>query len=809
MDTLLKDIRYGVRSLLKQPSFTAIAVITLALGIGANTTIFSTVDALILRPFSFPNQNLLVVVWEQNLEIGNVRGAVAPGNFTDWREQNQVCDQLVAIDQRYFDISDGAHLERFPGYGVTQGFFDALGVKAVRGRTFLPEESEPGHDQVMVLKHSFWQAHFNGDPNIVGKTITLNQKVFTVVGVMPPDFNYPYNGGDLWTPLAFNQKEQSDRGNHYLRVMGLLKRGMTAARAQSDFRAIAKRAQQQFPETNIGRDAYVMTLTDDAVRGAREGVSLAMGAVVFVLLIACANVANLLLVRAASRQREIAVRLALGASRARVMREALTESVLLSLLGGIVGLLISVWAIAALAHGIPEGFSKFIPGWTHLGVNFGVLSFTFAVSLLAGALAGLAPIWHSTRTNLNEALKAGGRSDSGKGVRNRLRSALVVAEVALSLVLLIGAGLMIRSFVARMRADLGIRPENVLALEVSLPRDKYDDKNKSVGFYRQLLDRLEALPGVDKAGAANIVPLSGNGNNNGPFRIVGRAPFPKGQEPYVEFRVATPGYFNAIGTALRQGRLFTDHDDAMAARVVLINETFARKFFRGQQPIGQRLDFGAGGKETQEIIGVVADVKNDDLDEQADPSVYFPYAQNAWLTMNIVIHASQDPGRLASAVRSEVHALDPNLPIYNVKTVVQMIDERVSPKRLMTYIFAVFALIALVLATVGIYGVMSYAVTQRTQEIGIRMALGAQAVEVLKLVVRNGMKLAVIGVVIGLPGAFALTRLLANFLFRVTPTDAATFAAVSICLIVVALFACYVPARRATKIDPLAALRYE
>jgi len=406
-------------------------------------------------------------------------------------------------------------------------------------------------------------------------------------------------------------------------------------------------------------------------------------------------------------------------------------------------------------------------------------------------------------------LKAGGRSDSGKGVRNRLRSALVVAEVALSLVLLIGAGLMIRSFVARMRADLGIRPENVLALEVSLPRDKYDDKNKSVGFYRQLLDRLEALPGVDKAGAVNIVPLSGNGNNNGPFRIVGRAPFPKGQEPYVEFRVATPGYFNAIGTALRQGRLFTDHDDAMAARVVLINETFARKFFRGQQPIGQRLDFGASGKETQEIIGVVADVKNDDLDEQADPSVYFPYAQNAWLTMNIVIHASQDPGRLASAVRSEVHALDPNLPIYNVKTVVQMIDERVSPKRLMTYIFAVFALIALVLAAVGIYGVMSYAVTQRTQEIGIRMALGAQAVEVLKLVVRNGMKLAVIGVVIGLPGAFALTRLLANFLFRVTPTDAATFAAVSICLIVVALFACYVPARRATKIDPLAALRYE
>jgi putative ABC transport system permease protein len=808
MDSLIKDIRYVIRSLLKQRGFTAIAVITLALGIGANTTIFSTVDALILRPFSFPNQNRLVVVWEQNLEIGNVRGAVAPGNFTDWRQQNQVCEQLIAIDQRYFDISDGARLERFPGYGVTQGFFDALGVKAARGRTFLPEESEPGHDQVIVLKHSFWQAHFNGDPNIVGKTILLNQKVFTVVGVMPPDFNYPYNGGDLWAPLAFNKEEQSNRGNHYLRIMGLLKPGVTVPQAQADFRAIAKRAQQEFPATNSGRDAYVMTLTDDAVRGAREGVSIIMGAVVFVLLIACANVANLLLVRAVSRQRETAVRLALGAGRWRLMRQALTESVLLSLLGGALGLLISVWAIAGLAHGIPEGFSKFIPGWTHLGVNFAVLAFTFLASLLAGALAGLAPVWHSTRTNLNEALKAGGRSESGKG-GNRLRGALVVSEVALSLMLLIGAGLMVRSFVERMRADLGIRPENVLALEVSLPRDKYQDKNKSVEFYRQLLQRVESLPGVVKAGAVNIVPISGNGNNNGPFQIVGRPPFPKGQEPYVEFRVATPGYFGAIGTALRQGRMFTDKDDANATRVVLINEMFAGKFFPGQQPIGQRLDLGGGEKETPEIIGVVADVKNDDIDEQADASVYLPHAQNVWRTMNLVIHATHDPTGLAVAVRSEVHALDPNLPVYNVKTVTQMIDERVSPKRLMTYIFGVFALIALLLAAVGIYGVMSYAVTQRTQEIGIRMALGAQIVDVLKLVVRNGMKLAVIGVVIGLPGAFALTRLLANFLFRVTPTDAVTFAAVAICLIVVALFACYVPARRATKVDPLAALRYE
>ena len=797
----------GVRSLLKHPGMTAVVVVTLALGIGANTTIFSTVDALLLHPFSFPNQDRLVVVWEQNLAVGSVHGHVAPGNFTDWRDQNQVCDQLVAIDQDSFDISDGAHTERFAGYGVTQGFFAALGVKAARGRTFLPEDSEPGHEQVIVLKHSFWQQHFAGDPSIVGKAITLNRKVFTVVGVLPPDFNYPYNGGDLWAPLVFDQKERSDRGNHYLRVMGLLKPGATVAQAQAEFRTLARRAQEQFPETNSGHDAYVQTLTDDAVRGARAGVPIAMGAVVFVLLIACANVANLLLVRAASRQRETAVRLALGASRSRLIRQTLTESALLALSGGALGLLISVWAIEALARGIPEGFSKFIPGWSHLGINLTVLAFTFVVSVLAGTLAGLAPVWHATRTNLNEALKAGGRSEFGNRTRSRLRSALVISEVALSLVLLIGAGLMVRSFVEMQRADLGIRPENVLALEISLPQDAYKDKNGGRDFYQHLLQRVGALPGVVKAGAVNIVPMSSGGNST-TFQIVGRPPFTKGQAPYTDIRVATPGYFDAIGTTLHRGRPTTEQDDANATRVVLINETFARRFLPGQQSIGQRIDF-SGEKETREVIGVVADVKNDDLEEQADPTVYLPYSQSAWLKMNLVIRGSHDPTQLASAVRGEVHALDPTLPVYNVKTVPQMIYERASPKRLMTYILGVFALIALLLSAVGIYGVMSYSVTQRTPELGIRMALGAQALDVLKLVVRNGMMLALVGVAIGLAGAFALTRLLGNLLFHVTPTDALTFAAVSISLIVVALLACYIPARRATKVDPLVALRYE
>ena len=627
MESLLRDLKFSARSLSKHPGFAAVAVLTLALGIAANTTIYSTFDALIVHPFSFPNQPQLLVLWEQNLAVGTVRGLVAPGNFIGWREQNQTCAQLVAIDQESFDVSDGAHPERFPGYGVTQGFFDALGVKAARGRTFLPEESEPGREQVVVLKHSFWQQHFGSDPNIVGKTITLNRKVFTVIGVMAADFNYPYNGGEMWTPLVFEKDDLQNRGSHYLRVIGLLKPGVSLAQAQGDLRAVAARAQQQFPETNTGRSVAVVTLTDDAVRGARTGVPILMGAVVFVLLIACANVANLLLVRAASRQRETAVRLALGASRTRLIRQTLTESVLLALVGGALGLFISVWSIQALAHGIPEGFSKFIPGWSRLGVNLNVLAFTFVVSLVAGMLAGLASVWHSTRTNLNEALKAGGRSDSGRGGHNRLRSVLVVSEVALSLVLLIGAGLMVRSYAEMMRADLGIKAENVVAMETSLPSDEYKDKSKRLDFYQQLLSRVGALPGVVKVGGVDIVPFS-SGYNGFTFQIVGQTPFPKGQEPYSELRIATPGYFDAIGTSLRSGRLFNDHDDANSTPVILVNETLARRFMPRQQPIGQRIDLGGDEKEVREIVGVVADVKNDDLDEQPDPAVYVPHAQS-------------------------------------------------------------------------------------------------------------------------------------------------------------------------------------
>ena len=807
METLLTEIRYGVRSLLKHPGFTAIAVVTLALGISANTTIFSTVDALLLHPFSFPNQDRLVVVFEQNRATGLMRGSVSPGNFVEWRDQNQSYEQLVAIQQRAFDVSDGSTPERIPGYQVTGGFFQALGVKAALGRTLLSEDSEPGREQVAVLKHNFWQQQFAGDPEIVGKTVNLNRKQFTIVGVMPADFNYPYNTGEMWVPLLFTPEEKTDRGNHYLRVIGLLKPGVSVAQAQSDLSSIAQRAQQQFPETNSGRGVNTVTIVDDAVRGARSGVPIAMGAVVLVLLIACANVANLLLVRAASRKRETALRLALGASRSRVMIQALTESALLGLAGGALGLLISIWAIDALARGIPESFSRFIPGWSHLGINFTVLAFTFGVSMIAGLLAGLAPVWHSMRTNLNDALKAGGRGDSGAG-HNRLKSVLIVSEVALTLVLLVGAGLLVRSFIEIQRADLGIQPENVLALQVSLPRDTYQDESKRLAFYEQLLARVGASPGVIKAGAVNIVPFSSTESSSS-FQISGRPPFPNGEEPDAQVRVTTPEYFPAIGTSLRRGRLYTAEDDADSTRVVLINEQFARRFFQGQDPIGQRLNFGGGEKQTQQIIGVVANVTNDDLDNEIDPTAYSPYAQNPSFTMNLVIRGTHDSAQLAVAARSEVQALDPYLPVSNVKPLRQMIDERSSPKRLMAYLMGTFGVVALLLASVGIYGVMSYAVTQRTQEIGVRMALGAQALDVLKLVIRNGMTIALVGVAIGLGGAYALSRVLSNMLFKVSPTDLITFGAVSISLIVVALIACYLPARRATRVDPLVALRHE
>ena len=636
----------------KSPGFTLVAAITLALGIGANTTIFSAMNAVVFQPFSFQNQDRLVMLWERQSEMGYSRGSVAPGNFNDWREQGQTFDQIIAITQSYFDITEGDQPERYAGYKVSATFFDAFGVKPLLGRTFTPEEDQPGHDQVVVLKHSLWQNRFGADPDIVGKTISINSISFTCIGVMGPDFNFPFNGGEMWSPLVFDAKDLTNRNNHYLQVLGLLKPGVTIEQANEDINQIAHRAALAYPDSNSGKSVNIVSMTKDAVRGASMYSPVMLSAVGFVLLIACANVANLLLVRAATRQKEIAIRLAMGAGRLRLIRQLLTESLLLSLLGGAVGLLLSVWGVDAIARGIPDDFSKFIPGWQHVGIDKTAFVFTLVVSVLTGLIFGLAPAVQATKMNFNEALKEGGKGSAGKGSSNRARSILVVSEIALSLVLLIGAGLMIRSFVQLMRSDLGINPTGVLTMQISLSNEKYSPIEQRINFYQQLLERVSALPGVLKAGATSNLPLGGN--NHSTFLIsAGQTIFPQSKKPDVNYRSVSLDYFAAIGTRISKGRNFTEADRAGGLRVALVNEAFANRFFADQEPVGQQ--FKIDNNSPIEIIGVVANVMNNDLDNITEPDMYLPFAQDS-VAINVYSHTHQrrpESDRFSRAKRSE------------------------------------------------------------------------------------------------------------------------------------------------------------
>jgi putative ABC transport system permease protein len=808
LEDLLQDLRYGLRTLINKPGFTLIAVITLAAGIAANTTIFSVADALVLRPFRFPNQERLVMVWERSTAQGGFdHGSVAPGNFNDWYEQSQSFERLIAIDQRVFDLTWANRPEQFGGYSVSAGFFDALGVKAALGRTFLPGEDEPGRDQVVVLKHSLWERRFASDPNIVGKTLTLNSKTFTVIGVMPPDFNFPVNGGEMWSPLAFDDKTKLEHGDHNLRVMGLLKPGVSIAQANADLDSISPRAQRLFPETNAGRSAGASRMNEDFARGSKMFVIPLIGTVAFVLLIACANVANMLFSRAFGRQKEIAVRLALGASRWRLVRQLLTESLLIAIAGGVIGLLLSAWAVVLMRGAFPEDYAVLIPGSNHFGINRTVLLFTLMISMLTSVVFGLMPALQASRPSLNETLKEGAKGASSASSRQQLRGALVVAEVALSLVLLIGAGLMIQSFVAMLRDDMGFNPHSMLSFRIWLPEEKYSEAQRR-GFYDQLLKRLETLPGVIAAGATNLLPMSNYFISTG-VEIVGRPPFEKGKEPDADYRIVAPGYFDAIGMSLRRGRGFTAGDNEQSTRVVIINEAFARRFFPNQEPIGQRIAHSGRSDKPMEIIGVVGDVKDTDLDKVFRPGFYLPYAQEPGSGFGVVLRASAEPLALAGAARDEVMKLDPALPVNDLKTVERMIHERSSPKRFMTAMMSVFAAIALLLAGVGLYAVMAYAVSQRAHEIGIRLALGARSRDILRLITGQGMKLTLVGLTLGMAGAFALTRVLEPILYGVTATDPLTFIMISLSLTCVALLACWIPARRATKVDPMVALRYE
>ncbi len=777
---LLQDLRYGVRMLLKHPGFTCIAVLTLGLGIGATVTIFSTVDALVLRPFAFAQQDRLMMVWETDLASSINRSEVSPGNFTDWQTQNRSFERMIAMQQSWFDLTAGTQPERFTGYRVSADMFTALGVSAALGRTLLQEDGQPGREQVAVIHYDLWQRRFGADPNLIGRTIKLNNRDVTIVGVMPQDFNFPYHLGEIWTPLLLTPQERQDHGNHYLDVMGLLNPGVTPAQAESDLQAIAARLQQIYPETNTGRSLYVISLNQHFTRGVRAAVPALIGSVVFLLLIACVNVANLLLARAATRQKEIALRLALGAGRWRIIRQLLVESLLLALLGGGLGLLLSVWSIPALANGIPATFTKFIPGWQHLEMNSAALVYTLLIAVLTGLLFGLVPAWQATKLNLNETLKEGSSSSSGLGVRNRFRSSLVVAEIAMSLVLLIGAGLMIRSLITILNADFGFNPQNVLTLNVSLPREQYPEAAQRISFYERFLGRLAALPGVVKVGAISHLPMGGSSSSSN-FRIVGQPEAPAGRRPHVDLRAATPDYFEAVGTPLRRGRLFTDRDDAQAAKVVLVNEAFAARFFPAAEAMGQRLQLYGETEVPLEIIGVVGNIKNEDLDERDEPGIYLPHAQRAWGGMDLVIRTSGEPTQLAAAVRNELSTLDKTRAVFNIRPMQQVVNERIAPKRLLTWMLGIFALIALVLALAGIYAVMSFIVAQRTHEVGIRIALGAQSNNVLELILRQGMHLTLWGVLLGLIASITLTRLMKALLFGVSATDPLTFARIAGC----------------------------
>jgi putative ABC transport system permease protein len=802
MDTLLRDIRYGIRSLLKRPGFTAIALIALALGIGANTAIFSLVNAVLLRPLPFAEPDRLVWAWG-NIRGGGNRASVSPLDFLDYRAQNTTFEQFAASFSvpAPLNLTGSGEPERLSAAGVTGNYFQALGVQPMLGRTFLLENEKPGSDQVAVLSYALWQKRFGGDPEILNKTVTLDGRSCAVLGVMPQDFSFPQSA-ELWVPINFDiSPGMKQRKAHFLRPIGRLKAGVTLAQAQADTDAIARRLEEQFPDTNKSWNLRLVSLREQLVGNTRPTLFILFGAVGFVLLIACANVANLLLVRAAGRQKEIALRTALGAGRFRIVRQMITESVLLALAGGALGTLLAVWGVELLVK-LSEGS---IPPTAHVRIDGTVLGFTLLISVLTGVLFGLAPALRTMKLNLSESLKEGGRSGSEGGQRNRTRSVLVVLESAVAVVLLIGAGLLVRSLIQLQNVSPGFEAHNLLTMRVDLPREKYSTPDKSGDFFSQLESRLGGLPGVENVGLISELPLSGQPNDM-PYTVEGRPPVSIDQSFDDDFRRVNRQYFSAMKIPLLRGRNFTEQEVRETAKVVIISELLARQVFPTEEPLGKRLVM-AMGNQPYEIIGIVGDIHHRALESDPAAAMYMPTYSGPW--MNIVVRTKGDPASLAAAVRKEVRAIDPDQPVAAVKTMEEWVDTAVAGPRYRTALLALFALVALLLASTGIYGVMSYSVSQRTHEIGVRMALGARQLDVLKLVVRQGMTLVVVGVALGLAGAIALTRVMSTLLFGVSAKDPVTFVIVAALLTLVAFVACYLPARRATKVDPLVALRYE
>ena len=807
MDTWLKDFRYGLRMLLKKPGFTIVAIIALALGIGANTAIYSIVNALLINPLPFPKIERLVAIWEKIPGQGVDRNETAIANYFDWRTQNNSFENLALYTWWNANLSGVEPPERLQGYTVTANFLDTVGSKPILGRTFLPEEDQPGKDQVIIISNGLWKRRFAADPNIINQPITINGISRIVIGVMPDDYNYPM-GMEVLVPATYTPQQASNRGSHGSLTIGRLKDGVTFQQAQSDMDAIAARLEQQYPQSNTGRGVALFPLLTDTVRHYRAALMVISIAVGFVLLIACANVANLMLARASGRSKEISLRAALGATRWRIIRQLLSESVLLAALGGAFGVLLALWGTESLKAALPNNASQFIIGWRNIGINLNVLSFTLGLSVFVGIVFGLAPALQASKADLNESLKEGGSKSSASGQHSRLRSILVISEVALSLILLIGGGLAIKSFWGLLKVNPGFKPENVITMQISLPRARYDSEPKRLAFFETVTRRVEGLPGVESAGLVNYLPLGGSNSSNS-FIVEDLPAPPPGQEFEGRYRVCTPNYFQALGITLAQGRAFTDQDRQGTQPVAIINETMARQYWKGEA-LGKRFRFDGDLARNPwlTIVGVIKDVKHE-LYSPVTAEYYLPMAQDIWSTMIVVAHTKTEATNLAAGIRSEVATIDKDQPVYQVSTMEQVRSLSVLPYSFSGLLLCIFAAIALVLAAVGIYGVVSYAVTQRTHEIGIRMALGARQGDVLRMVIKQGMVPAIIGLSIGWLAAFAVAQLLGTVLVEVSSRDLSAFIGIPFLLTLVALLACYIPARRATKVDPMIALRYE
>src|SRR5262245_53169265 len=802
-----QDVRYGLRMLAKNLAFTAIAVVALALGIGANSAIFSVVDAVLLRPLPFKNPGQLVMLWENAAHLGFPRDTPSPANFLDWQKQATSFAGMAAMIERSFNLTGAGEPERLEGRRVSANLFQLLGVSARLGRTFVPEDDKPG-THVVLLSHSLWQRRFGSDPGVIGRAVTLDGESHTVVGVMPPLVQLPgfdNRNDQLWVPIAFPAEEAAQRGNHFLEVIARLKPGITLRQARAEMDTIAARLEQQYPTQNLRRGAVVVPLHEDLVSDIRPALLILLGAVGFVLLMPCANVANLLLARAAARQKEIALRLALGASRSRLTRQFLTDSVLLALLGAGLGLLLAVAGIRILKTFIPVTIAQM----GTITINGTVLVFTLLVALVTGIAFGLFPAIQGSHFNLNDTLKESGRDSAGGTRGNRVRSLLVIGEVAVSFVLLIGAGLLINSFFHLRNLDPGFRADHLLTMKVNLSEVKYPDRERRAAFFDEVMRRIRELPGVQSAAVASNLPLTYNGDSMS-ITVEGVPDPPPGEQPDVIYRAIGPGYFATMGIPMVRGRDFTDQDNGDSKDVVIISEKTAQQFWPGQDPIGKRLKPGLSTSSSpwREVIGIVKDVRQNDFVASPKLQMYFSYRQLKTIAANaLVIRTSIEPMSLAVPVRNAIWSVDKDQTVADIDTMDHIVAKAVARQRFSMLLLGLFAALALLLASIGIYGVMSYSVAQRTREIGIRIALGARRVDVLQMTVKQALKLVGVGMITGLIAAFLLTRVLASLLFGISPTDPITFIGISVMLLAVAVLASYIPALRATKVDPITALR--